>query len=291
MIKSFKYSRQSLLAVLGASLSFIYSGSSYSDTELTGREIMNEVSRRHDVDSRFEINEMILVDRSGDETRRKMRSYLKIQKDGLSKSLLIFDAPKGIKGVACLTWERDGNNDDQWTFLPAMGNRLKRISSGKKAESNGSEERKRGGRTNYWMGTDYTFEDLLPEKRENFRYHRLSDASWRDQPAFVIEAFPASGEISTGYQKRVITITKSNFFIVDVKYFALRSGKLLKTLTLEGVKPIFESTWGAEQSIMDNRQRRSKTIINYLDQDFDPKAFSKKVFSHRYIESKKHMRR
>ena len=51
-----------------------------------------------------------------------MRSYLKIQKDRLSKSLLVFDAPKGITGVACLTWEREGSNDDQWTFLPAMGN-------------------------------------------------------------------------------------------------------------------------------------------------------------------------
>ena len=288
MLRLFHYSRQTLLMMLGVTSSLIYPGFCLADTALTGRQIMDEVSRRHDVDSRFEVNEMVLVDRSGDETRRKMRSYLKIQKDRLSKSLLVFDAPKGITGVACLTWEREGSNDDQWTFLPAMGNRLKRISSGKKS---GSDERKRGGRTNYWMGTDYTFEDLLPEKRDNFRYDRVADTNWNDQPAFVIEAFPADEEISTGYKKRIMTITKSNFFIVDVKYFALRSGKLLKTLTLEGVKPIFEATWGAEHSVMDNHQRRSKTIIYYLEQDFDPKAFSNKVFSHRYIESKKHMRR
>jgi hypothetical protein len=274
--------------ILGFLLVFSYSISVLADTELTGRDIMDEVSQRHDVDSRFELNEMILIDKSGNETRRKMRSYLRTQKNGLSKSLLIFDFPKGISGVACLTWERTGNNDDQWTFLPAMGNQLKRISSGGKS---GSGERKKGGRTNYWMGTDYTFEDLLPEKRENFRYERMGDSTWHDVPAFVIETFPASEEISTGYQKRTLTITKSNFFIVQIEYFALRSGKLLKTLSLSGVQPIFQDTWGAKQSLMDNHQRRSKTIIHYLEQDFDPGAFPNKVFSHRFIESKKHMRR
>ena len=133
MHRLFHYSRQTLLMMLGVTSSLIYPGFCLADTALTGRQIMDEVSRRHDVDSRFEVNEMVLVDRSGEETRRKMRSYLKIQKDRLSKSLLIFDAPKGITGVACLTWEREGSSDDQWTFLPAMGNRLKRISSGKKS--------------------------------------------------------------------------------------------------------------------------------------------------------------
>jgi len=72
--------------------------------------------------------EMILRNKQGQESRRKLRlKTLEVIGDG-DKSLTIFDNPRDVKGTAFLSFTHALKPDDQWLYLPAL-KRVKRISS------------------------------------------------------------------------------------------------------------------------------------------------------------------
>ena len=147
-------------------LSIVYSTTCTGAEEMSGPEIMAESSRLHESQVEMENLSMILTDRKGEVTSRVLRQYSRKNDDGFYKYLLVFDDPNGIKGVALLTWEKAGGDDDQWVFLPAMGTRLKRIAS--------------GGRMNYFMGTDFAFEDLVAEQHDTALTRRDGDTAIPD---------------------------------------------------------------------------------------------------------------
>ena len=63
---------------------------------------------------------MILRNKHGQESRRKIRiRTLEVKGDG-DKSLTIFDTPKDVKGTAFLNFTHKVGDDDQWLYLPAL---------------------------------------------------------------------------------------------------------------------------------------------------------------------------
>jgi len=151
---------------------------SVSAQELTGSQIMDEVSLRHDRPFEFEIQNMTLVDKGGEEEAREIRRYMRQDDDGTRRYLVVFHSPAGIKGVALLTWQNKDKDDDQFMYLPAQGKKMKRIA--------------KGGQKNYFMGTDYAFEDLVSESREKFSYERLPDEIIDGVDSYLVRACPSS---------------------------------------------------------------------------------------------------
>ena len=72
--------------------------------ELTGRQIMDESSSRHDRDVELEIQKMTLRTSDAVEEVRRMWRYVR-KEDEAFKYLMVFDEPAGVSGVALLTWE------------------------------------------------------------------------------------------------------------------------------------------------------------------------------------------
>lgn len=265
-----------LVKTLGVCICAVLVTDAFASEQLTAREIMDEVASRHDVDYEKGIEKMTLVDRSGNENIRILRRYVGRQDDRLFKYLLVFDSPKGIKGVAALTWENKSGNDDQWLFMPAAGNKLKRIAS--------------GGRRDYFMGTDFSFEDLVSEQRDNFTYEILEEMNWEGIPSYVIQASPINKDIVTAYEKRHLTIRKDIYFVVQVDYFEQRSGKLLKRLVSDNLEQIEGSMWRANRSVMDNFKKKSQTRLETMERLFGSDSVPGKVFTKRYLTSKRHMK-
>lgn len=257
-------------------LSIIHSTPCARAEEMSGREIMDEISRHHESQVEMETLAMTLTDKKGRETNRILRQYSRQNADGLYKYLLVFDDPKGIKGVALLTWEKEGGDDDQWIYLPAMGNKLKRIAS--------------GGRMNYFMGTDFAFEDLVAEQRDNFRYERQADQKLGDQDVFVIDARPNNPGLVTGYEKRQLFIRKDNYTLVRVDFFQRRTSKLLKRLTISKLVHIDGDQWRATERLMDNFGKKHKTQLTTRERSFATDDVPESLFAHRFITSKRHMR-
>lgn len=244
-------------------------------TDLTGRAIMDEVSRRHDADIDAQTQRMVLVDGNGKETERVLRRYARKGADGRSRYLLVFDEPAGVRGVALLTWEKAGD-DDQWTFLPALGTQLKRVAG--------------GGRRNNFMGTDFAFEDMVTEERDQFTYARQADEVLGGHKLFVIDATPARDDDTTSYDRRRLYVRQDNYMIAKVEYFAKGSGRQAKTFVVDEMAPATGLRWNAVRTTMETLKDGHKTVTSMLSQSESAADVPEEVFSHLYIQSKRHMR-
>lgn len=263
--------------LLFVSTLFIFAISPAAAAELSGRQIIDQVSERHQQRFEYEEQELILTDKAGNKETREMRRYARDDGKGGAKYLVVFRAPAGVKGVALLTWQNKGKSDDQWLYLPAMGKKMKRIA--------------KGGRKNYFMGTDYTFEDLISASRDDFNYELQDDQDLDGKPNYVIKVTPKDKKIAkkSGYKHRLMFVQKDIMFITRIDYFNKR-GKFIKRQLLSELENVGGEVWRANLASMKNEKEAHSTEIRLIKRSLDEKAVPGKNFKKRFITSGKHMR-
>ena len=245
--------------------------------DITGRAIFDEVAKRHEASHEFEQQTMTLTDDKGNHEVRQVRRFALKGQDGQFKYLIVFDSPPGAKGTALLTWQHADAQDDQWLYLPAQGDRTKRIAKGSKK--------------NYFMGTDYTFEDLVSESRDKFAYARLADTSLDGIDCFVVDVTPTDANLvkETGYKKRRVWIRKDNFCIVRTDYFDKKE-KILKRQTATGLANVAGSMWRATDSFMENLSNGHSTRVRVDKRLLDEGSVPEEYFQQRFLLAGQHMR-
>jgi hypothetical protein len=219
---------------------------------------------------------MTLIDKGGAKEEREMRRYAR-RTDGTYRYLMVFHSPSGVKGAALLTWQNKDKPDDQWLYLPAMGDKMKRVAE--------------GGRKNYFMGTDFTFEDLVSESREKFEYKRLPDETIDGVAYFVVDAMANDETLKkeTGYGSRRMWIRQDNFFITRTDYFDKRA-KLIKRQTADKLVQADKTAWRAGFSRMENFQENHTTEIDVQSRDLSEASVDPEFFRERHVTSGKHVR-
>lgn len=245
---------------------------------LSGRQILDQVAERHERPYEMEVQRMALISRGGGEEQREVKRYARKGEDGEYKYLVVFHAPSGIRGVALLTWQQSLGDDDQWLYMPAHGRQMRRIA--------------KGGRRNYFMGTDYAFEDLVFEPREKFTYERLADETLDGVEHFVVKTTPSDEELQkeSGYQYRQMWIRKDIFFVTRTDYYD-RRGRFLKRQTNEDLVQVDDGkTWRANRSVMDNESTGRQTVIEVLERDFAESAVPEEIFTQRFVTGGRHLR-
>ena len=265
--------KQIVLAII---FSLSFSGFSTAE-ELTGRQIMDQVSERHEKDFEYEVQEMVLVDKKGNKEKRLLKRYQRKGEDGNFKYLMVFHDPSGVRGVALLTWQNKDKDDDQFMYLPSMGKKMKRIA--------------KGGKRNYFMGTDFTFEDLVTESRDKFTYKRLPDETQDGTEYFVLEAYPEEANIkkSTGYKFRRLWVKKDIFFIVRTDYFD-RRGRFIKQQLSKNLEQVDGKLWRANGQIIDNKKMNHKTAVKVAERSLEEKNVPETNFRQRFVTSGQHVR-
>ncbi len=193
---------------------------------------------------------MVLRNRHGEESRRKMRMRsLELVGDG-DKSIIVFDHPKDIDGTALLTFTHKEGNDDQWLFLPAL-KRVKRISSANKSGS--------------FVGSEFAYEDLTSQEVEKYQYRYLRDEQLDDTPSFVIERIPV--DENSGYTRQIVWIDKAEYRVLKIDYYDRKEAHL-KTLTLSGYRRYLDQYWRAHKLAMINHQSGKSTDLLWKDFNF-----------------------
>ncbi len=243
-------------------------------TAITGKEIMEMQKERHKVKSEVANEIMILVDKSGNKEKRKVKRYAKEVGNDLHRYLIVFLDPADIKGTALLTWEQKGRENDQWLYLPAC-KKMQRIA--------------RGSKKNYFMGTDFTYEDLEPEDIDNFHYKILREEKFRNHNCYVIEAVPATKQKKreSGYSKRIMWIEKQNLTTLKIEFYD-RRGRLQKTQTNYDLVNVGGTVWRANKLLMVNHQRKHKTLIGVTFRQINVNL-DDSVFTERFIVSGKYI--
>ncbi len=246
--------KKPLFSTLGFILTlFLFSVPIYAQTpEEKGLAIAIEADKRDNGwgDQTSNI-EMILLNRQGESSQRKIRSKaLEIQGDG-DKSLTIFDTPRDLKGTAFLTFSHIQGADDQWLYLPAL-KRVKRISSRNKSGP--------------FMGSEFAYEDMSSQEVEKYTYKYL-----RDEPCgvgltcFVSERYPI--DKYSGYTKQVIWLDTEEYRPIKIDFYD-RKNALLKTLTFTEYQQYLGQYWRPHKLEMVNHQTGKKSIVNNSNYQF-----------------------
>ncbi|MBI4597817.1 MAG: outer membrane lipoprotein-sorting protein [Candidatus Omnitrophica bacterium] len=245
--------------------------------ELSGRQIIDQAIDRHEAPYDFEQQIMTLIDKKGNRELRDTRRYARKGADGQFKYLIVFDSPPGVKGVALLTWQHEAADDDQWLYLPAQGDQVKRIAKGSKK--------------NYFMGTDFTYEDLVSESREKFTYARLPDETLEGATHYVVEITPADAAFAkeSGYQKRVVWVRHDNFFVIRTDYYD-KQGKLVKRQSAGNLESVGGDMWRAKTTNMENFSNGHATHVQVETRKLEEAAAPEELFQQRFLTSGQHMR-
>jgi len=238
------------------------------EAEERGLAIAREADRR---DSGFQDYtadlEMILRNRQGEESIRKMRIKVLEVKDDGDKSLTIFDSPRDVAGTAFLTYSHKRGDDDQWLFLPAL-KRVKRISARNKSGS--------------FMGSEFSYEDIASQEIEKYTYKFLREESCQELECFVSERYPVDRE-NSGYSRQVAWMDKEEYRPWKIEYFD-RKDALLKTLIFKDYQQYLDKFWRASLMEMVNHQTGKSTVLQWSnfhfktglsDRDFDKNSLKR----------------
>jgi hypothetical protein len=126
----------------------------------------------------------------------------------------LFNAPADLRGTALLIHENRDNDDDIWIHLPAVA-KTRRIVS--------------GDLKNSFLGTEFSFVDLMTQRVGKFRHSLLGEALIDGVRCHVLEAIPKSrdwaGDI--GYSRQRIWCRQDTLASVQVEYDDLK-GRPLK---------------------------------------------------------------
>lgn len=225
---------------------------SFTAFALTGKEVIQTQKDKQKTKNEYSYEQMVLVNSDGSKEARQLIRKIKEVGNDQHKAIVTFLAPADIKGTALLTWEQKDREDDQWLYMPNLG-KMQRIAKGSKK--------------NYFMGTDFTYEDMSSEDINNFDYKILREENKGGKDCWVIEATPvANYSKDTAYSKRILWVSKDIYVNVQVEFYD-RKGDLIKTQTSSDFKNIGGTAWRAEKTMMDNFKEKHKTLIKTVKID------------------------
>jgi len=241
---------------------------------MTGRRIMDLVKERHDVKNDTADVIMLIIDKKGNKKKRFIKRYTKELDNGLTRSLIVFREPKDIEGTALLTWELEGGQSKQWLYLPGAG-KLQRMA--------------RSSLKSYFMGTDLTYEDLMPDQMDDYAYTTTGEDVLNGHDCHVVAITPGTEEKAkaSGYSKRVVYVRKDILFTVKIDFYDKR-GRLLKTETNHDLEKLDGDAWTAKKVLIIRHKKNHKTLMGVKNQRSDT-ILSDALFSENFILSGKYL--
>lgn len=172
--------------------------------------------------------------------------------------------PKDVEAVTILAMEKSAGDLDHYFFLPAIG-KMKRLTG----------EARRAA----FLGSDYSFEDLLDEMPSWNAYERRPDAEVDGFPCFQVRAVEARREGGSAYAYRDLFIDKEGHHLRKVDFYA-KNERLVKTLAASefGSTEVKGQTTRPRRALMTNHQTGSTTefvvVEGRVNEKFDPALFA-----------------
>lgn len=247
-----------------------FSANNLNAQNLTAREIMNNNDTQQRANDESSELEMQLINKRGKIRTRKVVQVKKNAADLNEKTLIRFLSPADVKGTGMLTIERSDRDDDQWLYLPAL-KKVRRISSSDKSDN--------------FVGTDFTYQDLKSEELENYDYKILKKEKLGGLDCYVISAEPNNPKEKkeSGYGKREIWIDKENFVNIQTKFYD-KKGELFKILKAEDIRLIKGTKKRrAYKMEMENLKTKHKTVLLFNNFKIN-KGIPDKNFTKRYLK-------
>jgi hypothetical protein len=231
---------------------------------LTADDIIQKVKESHAAKSEIDLIKMVTLSSTGELESRQIFSAVQIDPKGNYSYLLRFLSPDDERGISLLVIEKDADNVDQYLYLPALG-----------------EPRKIEGksRSGYFMGSDFTYEDLRKEKPNEWVYNRLQDDQVDGMDCYVILSAPVDKdrERTTGYTNRMLYVDKATFNIRRIEFFNSKNQRL-KVFDAYDYYAAPGEPMRPHRLVMTNNTKNTTTVMSllssHINQPLDSKFFT-----------------
>lgn len=194
--------------------------------------------------------EMILISQSGETASRNLRIFSRENDGENDKTLMIFDAPRDLRGTGVLSWNHASGDDEQWIYLPTL-KRVKQIGARNKSGP--------------FMGSEFAYEDIVTSFWQKFTYQLIREEVLAGTPCFVIERKPK--DKYSGYTRQLIWIDGKDYMIRKIEYFD-RKNSLLKTYVATGFSKMDGKHWRSSDMHMTNHQTGKQTKLHWKNYRF-----------------------
>lgn len=193
---------------------------------------------------------MVLKDRNGSSTSRKLSIKTLEGRGGKDKTIIIFKSPADVRGTALLTHTHPRDDNKQWLYLPAV-KRVKRISS--------------SNQSGPFVGSEFSYEDMVTHVLDKYSYKYLRMEKCGKMKCHVVEEYPK--EKGSGYSKQVVWLDTQHYRLQKTEFYDRKKSKL-KTLTITGYKKYAGKHWRPGKSVMKNLQTGKSTEIHWAKYSF-----------------------
>jgi len=198
-------------------------------------------------------------------TREMMR--LEKRMSDRTATLVRFTAPESVKNVGLLIEDKGEAVNDVWSYTPATRT-LRRMAGGQKQ--------------NWFMGTDFTYEDFEDYKIGRYNFALLGDP----EPCLTYAACqkvearpkPEEGRVS-GYLRKVYYLDKETLYPVQIDYHD-KNDQLVKQLKIEGLHQVDGFTRPTMQTmynLVENKSTRMITTSEKVNQGLADNQISQRA--------------
>ena len=230
-------------------------------------EIMLRVHERDDGDMMTADQQMILIDRNGNQRVRDIALFARDREGYDSDRLSVFLSPADVRDTMFLTYDYycEGCDDDQWLYLPEL-RRTRRIATSDQSSS--------------FMGSDLSYADMTRRVIEEWDYTLVREDEVNGHPVWLIETTPISEEIADryGYERSVVFVRQDIDMVIRAVHW-LQNGDI-KYIDMPEVE-LIDGIWVAtrtEVRTTRNRQTEHATVLTLdnvqFNQDLDPDLFT-----------------
>ncbi|MCO4770116.1 MAG: outer membrane lipoprotein-sorting protein [Deltaproteobacteria bacterium] len=194
--------------------------------------------------------QMQLANAAGSTETRTFKMWTRSPVGKPAKTLIRFESPASIARTALLTVTRTGGGQDNWLYVPALG-QTRRVAPQDRSES--------------FVQSDFTIEDLtVTIDAENRVYTVLGQVDCGGRACTQVEDKPANDAAAkqSGYGRVVLYIDDERAVVHRVDFYD-KSDALLKVLQADGLVQVGDN-WRFDRAVVTNVQKGSRTVMTVI---------------------------
>lgn len=220
----------------------------------SGRELVEAAYAQRRPSAMKMSMQMTLSEKGGKQWNRQASLISKQKENGNQMQVFAFVDPPALAGSAVLTRQEPGTESAQWVYIPAY-HTARRIPSANIGEA--------------YLGTDYSFEDVLDKRWELYEFKDLGIESVGNSRLTKVEARPRDEALknTSAYSRTVYWLEPVRKVVVKEEYFG-KDGALLKRLSNSALKSYGKYyLWDA--AIMESVRTGHRTTIQVLSREVE----------------------
>jgi hypothetical protein len=191
----------------------------------------------------------------GREVKRQQIEVVTQMEQGRLRALARFTAPEDLRDTALLVIEQDGRPDDYFLYLPAL-DRVRRVSGAQRSDS--------------FMGTDLTYEDLERRRVEDFADLRAEPGAVGSEPVLRVSARPL---LEARYERVEFLVATRDAALLETRYFGRGSPEPTKVIRFPREQLREEAGFSVPQRIeVENLRKGTRTEVTVTALEVDAKV-------------------